>query len=701
METETQLSELARAALGYAAMGLAVFPLAEKSKVPAIAGGFKNATTDAEQIKAFWAHRPDCNIGIATGGMSGGLVVIDCDLDEISGKDGMEVLRRHEKEHGELPDGACVTTPRGGEHIYLRCSEPFDCSVNAEDGIDIRADGGYVVAPPSVNEVGSYIWDMHIEDYGIPDANASALDLIRKVQAKKRHGPKFTLPEKIKDGTRDDTLFKYACKLQEAGWDDDIILAAIEGANKSRCEHPLDSAHVAKIVNSAMRYQKGEKKGPTAPGNVGAVSMMLKVSTKGMPLQTISNCEVVLNNDVRLAGRFHYDSMAYTKMVECPVPWDDSTGVRAVTDGDYASLTAYMEREYMLNKKSAVIDAVLTTCTANRRNGVAEWLATLRWDGEERIHALLPLYLGATCNEYNTEVMRLFMKAAIARVLSPGCQFDHMLVLSGRQGIGKSSFLRRLAHDSRWFDGNFNTLDGERAVERLRGMWIVEMAELLSIKKSQAVEQVKSFITNRVDSIRPKYGKETEQRPRVCVLAGTTNDGSFLVDPTGNRRFLIVECNAEAPVPELFDESSQGFFDACWAEAYERYMDGDTELVLPDKLDGEADMLRAKYTEDDPRVGLVQDYIDATIQRAPSLSSVRVCAVEVMRMALNMDERDCRNPPKRLVNEVHEILRNRIDGIVPYADGHGKLRTASYGVQRCYVIDERSAHVAELRQQVN
>ena len=78
-ETETMLD----AALKYADMGLAVFPLAEGTKIPCIKGGFTMATTDEEQIRAFWNVRPNCNIGIATGGRSNGLVVVDIDLDKL------------------------------------------------------------------------------------------------------------------------------------------------------------------------------------------------------------------------------------------------------------------------------------------------------------------------------------------------------------------------------------------------------------------------------------------------------------------------------------------------------------------------------------------------------------------------------------------------------------------------------------------
>ena len=696
METEVKLTALGQAAIDYAKMGLAVFPLAEGSKVPAIAGGFKNATTDIDQILAFWQHRPNANIGIATGGMSGGLLVIDCDYDEMRGEDGMATVRAHEAANGEFPDGACVSTPRGGEHLYFMTDEPFDCSTDAEAGVDIRGDGGYVVAPPSIHPNGGvYEWDMHYEDYGIPKATASVLAFVRKLQGKKRGEP-FKLPENIQKGERNDTIFKLACSMQARGDEDGVIYAYCTAINTAKCMPPMSDGEVRKVVEQALRYQKGEGRKRT-PGNVGHVSTMLRVNDKGNPFQTISNCETVLLNDVRLAGRFSYNTMAYTKMVECPLPWDESSELRAIRDSDYASLTAYMEREYMLTSKDKAIDAVLTTCMSNRKNPVAEWLSTLRWDGIERVHTLLPMFLGAAETDYNTEVMRLFMRAAVARVLHPGCKFDHMMVLHGEQGIGKSTFLRRLAHDSHWFDGNFNTVEGDAAVEKLRGMWIVEMAELLSVKRTKDVEAVKSFITNQVDTIRPKYARETEQRPRVCVLAGTTNADSFLSDPTGNRRFLPVECTFEKPERMLFDDVCQQHFDACWAETYAKYMDGDDSLELPASVARFADDMRMRYSEDDPRIGLIQDYVDGVIASAVDPKSIRICAVEVLENALRLDEHDCKNPPRRLINEIHEIMRNKIDGLLPYGNSEGKARTR-YGVQKCYVIDLGSPYVAELRQ---
>lgn len=683
------------AALDYAARGWAVFPLAEGTKIPCIKGGFTQATTDAEQIKAFWAARPNCNIGIATGGMSNGLVVIDVDYDNEKGEDGYIVLKAWEAVHGELPEGACVSTPRGGLHLYFASDEPFSCSTNTDDGIDIRADGGFVVAPPSVREDGrQYEWDLHPDDYGVPRMNESTKGFIHQEQKNQVERQKFELPDRIKDGERNDTLFRYACSLQSHSVPDDVIIASVMGVNKSICDHPLDDSECEKIVRSALSKRKGLSDEVMAKRNV---YRSLECNDKGVPYQTISNCMTVLVSDTRLAGRFGYNDIAYTKTIECPVPWDLKQCTRQITDVDYSQLAAYLETEYGLHNKAKAIDAIANVCSQNRYNPIAEWLESLKWDGTPRTRGLLPLYLGCEESDYNTEVIELFMRGAIARALRPGTKFDHMIVLVGKQGIGKSTFLRLLAHQSAWFNDNFNTIEGDNAVEKLRGMWMVEMAELLSVKRAKEVEAVKSFVTSTVDSIRPKYARETEQRPRVCVFAGTTNDMDFLSDPTGNRRFIPIHCLATERQKLLFEDEAQEFFDMCWAEMYSRWKDGEQSLVLSSRIERIADAMRETHTEDDPRIALIQQHLDAKMQNAddPNSANSRVCVTEILKEVLDIP--DYRNPPRKLVNEVHAILRNSVEGYMPYPKAGGKAMTA-YGMQRCYVIDKNSDRYAQLRQ---
>lgn len=683
------------AALMYAERGLAVFPLAEGTKIPCIQGGFTQATTDAEQIRLFWTARPNCNIGIATGGLSNGLAVIDVDLDNDKGEDGYITLREWESEHGELPETACATTPRGGMHLYFISDEPVSSTVNKELGIDVRAEGGFVVAPPSIRDDGRlYEWDLHIEDYGITKADKNVKEFIAKVQEGRGSTERFELPDRIRSGERNDTLFKYACSLQAHSVPDDDIVKSVIAVNNSLCDKPLDNAECEKIVRSALSKKKGLS--DEVKASKRNVFRLLDCNDKGAPYQTITNCMTVLTHDARLAGRFGYNEVAYTKTIECPVPWDDRECTRQISDIDYSQFAAYLEKEYGLHSKPKAIDAIANVCSHNRYNPIVEWLESLKWDGQPRVGGLLPLCLGCLETRYNTEVMKLFMRGAIARVVEPGCQFDEMIVLVGGQGIGKSTFLRKLAHQPNWFDGNFNTIEGDTAVERLRGKWLLEMAELLSLKKAKEVEAVKSFITNRIDTIRPKYAKETEDRPRTCVFAGTTNDMDFLSDPTGNRRFLPVHCGASERQEFLFSDEAQDFIDQCWAEMYAAWKAGDRKLELPMDILAMAEKIREDHTEDDPRVALIQQYLDAKMQKAEDPEGVasRVCVTEILKDVLEVS--DYRNPPRRLVNEIHAIMRNSIEGYVPYGRAGGKALT-TFGMQRCYVIDTESSRYALYR----
>lgn len=660
--------------------GLSAFPLAERSKVPAVEGGRNSATKDAGRLRDFAKSRPDCNYGIATGSDAGNLFVIDCDVDDLKGEDGIATLRAWEASHGEFPEGPVATTPRGGMHLYFWADRPVSCSTNPELGVDVRGDGGYVVGPGSALDNGEYAWDLDIEDYAIPHADANVYAFLEHVQRGKQGGMrKFELPEQIGPGERNDTLYRYACSLRASISDEKLLAASVTGVNIALCRPPLPQSEVDKIVASACSHEQGKSK---AVAERSAVGKMLARNGRGVPLRTIDNCMTIVNNDTRLAGRFGYDLMAYTRTVKLPLPWDGGEGVRPIQDVDYSQLAAYIERMYYISSKGAATDAVANVCYENRHNPVVEWLDSLRWDGADRIPDLLPVFLGADRTEYNTEVMRLFMRGACARIGDPGCKFDVMMVLVGPQGIGKSEFLRKMAHNPEWFNDNFNTIEGDAAVEKLRGMWICEMAELLAAKRTQDVEAVKAFVTSRVDTIRPKYAKETEQRPRCCVFAGTTNDMQFLSDPTGNRRFLPVRCRARQVSPALYDEGAQAFIDMCWAQAWSEWKGGERDLRLPDRLLDEAENVRAEYTEDDPRVGMVQEYLDGLLETAPR-DHLRVCATEVLERAL--DVKDAKNAPKKLVKEVHQILAQRVSGWKRY-DGNasGKMRT-NYGVQVCYV----------------
>ncbi|GGD19447.1 bifunctional DNA primase/polymerase [Sinisalibacter lacisalsi] len=161
-------------ALEYAARGWAVFPVhgivdgictcgqadcSSAGKHPLGGRGLKDATTDLNAINEWWSNYPGANIGIATGPISGLFVV---DVDDGPSKTGFVSLQTLEAEHGQLPRDVCVRTGSGGLHIYLMNPQinVRNSAGKLGENIDIRGDGGYVVAPPSHHVSGNlYAWE--------------------------------------------------------------------------------------------------------------------------------------------------------------------------------------------------------------------------------------------------------------------------------------------------------------------------------------------------------------------------------------------------------------------------------------------------------------------------------------------------------------------------------------------------------------
>jgi len=236
-------------ALNLAEKGFAVFPLKPKGKTPATAHGCKDATTDKEQILSWWTEHPDCNIGIATGSASGGLVVID--VDNGHGGSGSTSLREWCLVNGDLPDTLTCLTGSGGEHYYYFDSEPFKNAAGIIKHVDIRAEGGYVVAPPSVHPNGNiYEWDAMSMDYEIPRDNAQVRRFLGS--RKRQETQAAQMPDTFSEGSRTDNLIRMIGSLTDRGLSQEAITAAIIAENNARCVPPLTMEELQKEVFPAF-----------------------------------------------------------------------------------------------------------------------------------------------------------------------------------------------------------------------------------------------------------------------------------------------------------------------------------------------------------------------------------------------------------------------------------------------------------------
>jgi predicted P-loop ATPase len=160
--------------------------------------------------------------------------------------------------------------------------------------------------------------------------------------------------------------------------------------------------------------------------------------------------------------------------------------------------------------------------------------------------------------------------SAVARVLNPGTKVDTLTVLQGGQGFLKSTFLKTLAGGT-WFCDDIRDLENKDELAKLASYWIVELAEVDYLMGRKEVESFKRFLSTTADTYRPPYGRANIRHERTCALFATTNKSEFLNDPTGDRRYWVVEVNREIDCDSVAKHR-----DIIWATALAAYERGDT-----------------------------------------------------------------------------------------------------------------------------
>jgi predicted P-loop ATPase len=339
--------------------------------------------------------------------------------------------------------------------------------------------------------------------------------------------------------------------------------------------------------------------------------MKLEYDRRGKLINSLRNLVLILQNDTHLRGivfNQHSDGMEIRDDI-APVTWQHPS--KYWRGADDAQLTYYIESHYgMFTQRS--YDIAVTKVTDDRSyHPIHEYLAALpTWDGMPRVDTLLIDYLAADDNAYVRAVTRKILCAAIARVQRPGIKFDSMLVLSGPQGVGKSTLIAKLGGE--WFSDSMNLSDtrDKTAAEKLQGIWILEIGELAGLRKAE-VETLRSFLSRQNDIYRASFGKRAEPHQRQCVFFGTTNERNYLRDATGNRRFWPVQ------VPGHADDSGGKHswqlttkdVEQIWAEALILTAKGE-KLYLEGQVADVAREEQREAMETDEREGIVREYLE-------------------------------------------------------------------------------------------
>ena len=319
----------------------------------------------------------------------------------------------------------------------------------------------------------------------------------------------------------------------------------------------------------------------------------------------------------------------------------------------------------------------------------------------ERAETLFIDYLGAEDNCYTREVTLKTLQACAIRAYKFGAKYDNMLILTGEQGIGKSTILEKLGKD--WFADFKARTVGKEAEEAIAGKWIVEMGELAALNKQES-EDIKQFLSMKSSYHREAYGRRSIEHKRKCVFFGTSNKDEFLRDETGNRRFYPLPVGVKKHKKNIWRDLTSSEIDQIWAEIAFKVdaclgeYDALQYQVLSEESSKILAELHEEFMEQDPIQSMVEKF---AVTQVPVKWMEMDIAQRITFLEGNMVyDGELMNLPYLSPQNIHcELLKMPL-GSLKKADSYRyircikvikntrktKLKDKNYGQMRCYVV---------------
>ena len=395
-----------------------------------------------------------------------------------------------------------------------------------------------------------------------------------------------------KDAPRMDRLFRQS-GLMRPKWDE------LHG------EQTYGNSSIGKAIDGCRDIYSGKKQGakdtkPRAIADQGFdkhhPDLMRKVGTDQL-LKNHHNAMMVAEN--AYPGLIAYNEFRQRIEKRFDPPWGGGAG--QWTDRDTGEIAFHLSKPFVAFNPNMMGVAIMTVARRHPFNPAADRLRGLaaQWDGESRIDSWLVDYVGAKVNasnaDYLCEISACWLKGVAARVLIPGCKRDDVLVLCGPQGWGKSTMAQALsdAIQPESFTDNLGDLSSKDSKGGIRGIVIAELGELASLGKSD-LESIKCFVATRSDHFREAYGKTEQDYPRTVSFIGTTNNPTFLIDPTGNRRWWPVTLSGPINIPRF-----ESVIPQLLGEAAARVLKGERWHVTHKAALEQAENVRAAHFDED------------------------------------------------------------------------------------------------------
>ncbi len=284
-------------------------------------------------------------------------------------------------------------------------------------------------------------------------------------------------------------------------------------------------------------------------------------SANGQPYPSLGNVSIIVARHPQIAGKIWRDTFRgriYHSIDGEPKPWRDADALR---------LTAWINQSLRIPKigLETVHNAVELAAANNQRNSVTDYLGSLTWDGTERLSHWLDDCLGVARTPFTEAVARNWLVSMVARAYRPGCKADHMPVLEGLSGVGKSSAIEILGGE--WYKAAPQAFGSKAFLEIIVGAWLVEIPDMVGFGRREHSEII-SAISTPTDSYRAAYARHAEDHPRTAIFAATSETDEYLQDSRGERRYWPLRCT-EIRLDVLRENRDQLF-----AEAAVRYNEG-------------------------------------------------------------------------------------------------------------------------------
>ncbi len=566
-------SALSDAAALWIRAGLYVFPCCPNTKKPLVKSW--RQPSYGETLHESWRGHTHAMPGLDC--ESAGIIVVDC--DRRPGKDGEKAFRGLCREVGvTLDDVPQVKTPSGGVHFYFKADPSFPISNSASvlaSGVDVRGHGGFVVAAGAIRADGarylpynSPTIDAFIQKVAAQDLALFPASLRVRLSAGRpnnvvslrgeelilhnsadpdrsgRSNSPWTLDEACAriaaapEGTRNDTLTREAFIAGMRAAAGTFTLEEASTRLSDAGHHAgLSCDEINKTVSSAL--ERGSR--------VSSGTIKFDRTGSGAIRKCFSNAMTAVTELGVSARRNTFsDKIVLGNAAGSSILPSEHEGL--LIDNALSLIRSRIQELFGFDAgKDHLLDGIKAIAEDARFDPVNDWLDSLHWDGVRRLSTWLPKVTGAPATPPFEAAGEALILSMVMRPRFPGSKVDLCLVLEGDQGCGKSSFARALPSgpgEAYFSDApGLIAMDNKTRGEILAGKWLVELAELSGMARSET-EGVKAFLSQSSDQYRPAYATVAVDRHRTCVFLATTNAAAYLTDASGNRRFLPVPCKA-------------------------------------------------------------------------------------------------------------------------------------------------------------